>query len=182
MASPEDFLREGEQTALSTEVGRIARSIPGGGLEYVLNVLAWLRRNLPRKPYDPKLFRKRTASQVLEDQFATGCTDYGLVFVVLMRAKGIPATYLEALETRWVREGGREIQGHVFSGVFLNKHWYLVDPTNGYISIRTFLPKDKYMILTTGLDSWDVGIRSIEDLRQKAEAFREKFKLSPSKN
>lgn len=175
MAGPGDFLREGEQTTLSNEIGRIARSIPGEGLEYALNVLVWLKNHLPRKPHDPNLFRKRTASQILQDGFATGCTDYGLVFVALMRSKGIPATYVEALETGWLRNGGREIHGHVFSGVFWGGRWYLVDPARGCLSVDISVPKDKYSVLAVGLDSWDVGIRSIEDLRQKANKLRKKF-------
>lgn len=169
------FLQEGKQTKITETVKQTAGSIPGEGMDYVLNLLSWLRENLHRKPHNPKIFRKRTASQILEDGFATGCTDYGLVFVALARAKGIPTVYIEALENRWLREGGDKIHGHVFASIPLNDKWYLIDPTRGTISATDHLPREKYIVLDKGLDSWDIGIKDIKDLRKKAEKLRKPY-------
>lgn len=175
MENESEFLKEGEQTKITEAVRRVSGSIPGEGFEYVLNLLSWLQKNLEYKPHDPKLFRKRTASQILEDGFATGCTDYGLAFAALARAKKIPTTYIEALENRWLKEGGSTIHGHVFASIFVNEKWYLTDPTRGTISVSDRLSHEKYVVLGKGLDSWDIGIKDIEDLKEKAESLRNKL-------
>ena len=98
---PKRFLEAGEQTRLTQSTKDTARQFRAGGLDLILEILTWLQKNI-KEDKSPetknKLFRRRTAGQVIESKMATGCTDYALAFIALARAKGIPTKYIEAIK------------------------------------------------------------------------------------
>ncbi len=64
------------------------------------------------------VFRKRTGIQIIDDKYYTGCTDFALAFITLIRSCGIPAKYVETIDEKWLREGGNQITGHVYSQIY----------------------------------------------------------------
>lgn len=169
------FLKEGKQTTITPKIKELAASFNTKGLGFVVNTLEWVDKNLQRQKYTQKLFRKRTADGIIKSGFSTGCADDALVFIALTRGGGIPAKYVEAIETEWLEKGGKKIAGHVFAEVFVNNKWYLVDPARREISVKPIPDKNRYMVFAKGLDSWDIGIKNYEDLKERFLSFKQKY-------
>lgn len=150
------FLREGPQTKITVEIREVAKSFKKEGLELVKEILDWMRKNFRHKKDDSIAFA-RTAEEIIRSRFFTGCQDLGIVFVTFLRAKGIPASYIEA------KKKTGKFHGHVFSRVFLNNKIYFVDPTRKTVSeVENF---GNYFPIKEGLDSWDLGVRSVKDIK-----------------
>jgi len=167
-----DYLKQGEQTQITEKIETIADGFKSSGLDLIFEILNWLHKNVKPKTdseYKNEFFRKRTAEQIIDSGYATGCTDYALVFTTLVRAKNIPAKYIEAISTQWFEKGDLEhLEGHVFSEVQINNNWYIIDSQTAVI--KAWYGK-RFEILEEGLDSWDIGVRNIEDLKKKFEQF-----------
>jgi hypothetical protein len=85
------------------------------------------------------LYRKRSASRIIQDGFVTGCSDVALVFVALARALDIPARIVDSFAADWLfpAEGSsewnpRDISGHVFVDIFVDNHWCPYEPETGF--------------------------------------------------
>lgn len=77
---------------------------------------------------------KRTAKEIWESGFASGCTDYAIIFSTLARQIGIPTTCLHTAEYNWIRklqnnENHAIHIGHSFCECFYDQKWILVDPS-----------------------------------------------------
>ena len=81
----------------------------------------------------------RSAQEIFESKFATGCTDFAYVFASLARQIGIPTTILQTAQKEWANKLINNIgdfkrhYGHTFCECFLNNKWVLVDPTQSLI-------------------------------------------------
>lgn len=164
----DNFLAEGEQTKISETITAAAQTFTNAGISLVFEILSWTHSHLSQSP-DPaiknELFRKRTADEIIRSGFATGCTDYALAFIALARASGIPAQYVETIKKSWIESPDmNRLEGHVFSEVLIKETWYVVDPQGG--SVRLWYP-NLYVIAGKGLDSWDLHMRSIEDVKRE---------------
>jgi hypothetical protein len=174
--SPHEFLKQGLQTKIEENIKNIEKQIPGEGLDYIANALDWVLSNLKReqsRKVKDKVFRKRTASEIVEDGYVTGCTDTALVFIALVRAKGIPTKYVEAVNKKWLEDKDKEgkgIRGHVFAECFVSGKWYQIDPARGVIHAKPNYTK--FEIFAKGLDSWDLGIKDFKSLKEKFTNFR----------
>lgn len=170
---PKNFLQEGPQTAFGETVMRISEGITGKtACEVVFNILRWMDANLDHQSEEQsKLFRKRTAEQILQDSFGTGCTDFTLVFVTLARAKGVPTKYVELLKHDWLTSKRKKIDGHVVAEVYLEPNWYYVDPTRKTVSLK---PPSGFVLYERGLDSWNLDITH-ENWRDKFLEFRKLY-------
>lgn len=171
----QDFLKEGNQTKITENISKIASEFTGESFDLIPQILKWIHKNLKSNSDEKikeKVFRKRTAVQIIEDGFTTGCTDVALVFIVLARAKGIPTKYVEAIRNKWMEIGDEDsIDGHVFAEVFLNGEWHIIDPTDACLKFWY----DRWIIYKIGLDSWDIGIHDFQELKQKFLEFRKDF-------
>jgi len=171
-----DFLQEGKQTKITGAVKHASASISGEGFDFVVEALDWIGKNLKverDRPDRNSLFNRRTASQIIEDEFSTGCTDTALAFVALCRERSIPTKYVETIGRDWLEdkyEKGR-IHGHVFAEIYLKNKWYVVDPQRRTIYVASN-PYQVFEIYATGLDAWDVGLHSIEELQEKLRISR----------
>lgn len=163
------------QTEITSGIQSIADGFVKTGIDRIFEVLEWVHKNC--KPendpaYKKEHFRTRTAEEIIESKKLTGCTDYALVFIVLMRASGYETEYAEVIEDRWLEQGGEDIRGHVFAEVNIDGKTYIVDPQGA--CIKAWYGK-RYVIFAKGKDSWDIGIKDFKDLREKFEKFREKW-------
>lgn len=182
VTSIKKYTTPGDQTKIGPNTKKTADSIFGEGLQYIANVLDWTLTNLERensKQVKNKVFRRRTAEEILKSGFVTGCTDSALVVIAICRTKGIPTKYVEAIEKSWLEEkraGG--LRGHVFAECFINNKWYQIDPARGLIYSKQNY--SKYEILGRGLDSWDLEIRDFESLEKKFNSFKNTSTKTPN--
>lgn len=171
------FLKQGDQTQITENILKIASEFSEEGLDLVAKIIKWIRKNLKPnndKEIKDKVFRQRTAEQIIKDGYTTGCTDIGLVFAALARAKNIPTKYVETIRRKWMESEDEDfIEGHVFAEVFLNDRWYIIDPTEACLKFWY----DRHIIFAEGLDSWDVGIRNYKELKEKFIDFRKAYKV-----
>jgi len=171
------YKEEGQQTKITEYISGIIKDFKKSGIASVLEILNWMHKNIKEKQLSPgekaKIFRKRTADEIIRSGFATGCSDFSLVFVALVRARGIPAKYVETIEIEWLENGGESsIRGHVFAEIYFDGELFIVDPQGALI--RAWYGK-RYVVYAVGLDSWDIGIENFEDLKNKFSEFREKW-------
>lgn len=168
--SIEHFLGSGQQTEITPAVKKLSERFTGTGKEKVLGILDFLRTLHYKTEHKDKVFRKRTADKIIEDEYITGCTDDALVFIALVRACDIPTKYIETLDIGWIQNGGRPIQGHVYAGVYIDGEWILVDPARRIFDVD--LKNDTRVVLAEGLDSWDIGATDFETLAKMSDDFR----------
>ena len=168
------YLKSGKQTQITPLLEKTASSFRKREFELILEILDWVKNNLKKSSSSEKkdlLFRKRTSDEIVKSKIATGCTDYALVFIALIRAKKIPAKYIEAIWLKWLDKRDEQyIEGHVFVECFINNKWYIIDPQEGAIKIDY----RRFVIFAKGLDSWDIGINNFNDLKKKFLNFKKK--------
>ena len=108
---PAEWLQEGDLTQVTPEIKEIADSIPGDGVEYVVNVCRYIRQH-HFTPNNPPYRMKRTAHEILTGQNTTEeevkgvpegklpigtCTEHGVAIRALCIAKGIPAVFVDTV-------------------------------------------------------------------------------------
>lgn len=108
------------------------------------------------------LFRKRDLDQVLKEGKYPTCSDIGLLFRGLMIAQGHPTVYVETFHEDYLFD--RSFHGHVFGRVFGEDEIIFVNPRPNPIIDNQEIDIFPYIIFKEGLDSWDIGIHSYEDM------------------
>ena len=167
-----DYLKSGGQTEITSEIQKLADELLSPDeLGTVFNILKWISRNIEYKQ-NTEVFRTRTSDQILSDKYATGCTDYSLLFIAIARAAKFPTKYVEMLSKKWIENGGEMIEGHVICELKIGDEWLFVDPTMGSISIK---PTSGMIVYGKGLDSWDLELRNRKELEERFDEFRVKF-------
>ncbi|MBN1169379.1 transglutaminase domain-containing protein [Candidatus Woesebacteria bacterium] len=167
------FKESGEQSCITPEIQNIAGKIKGNVIEKSKAILE-IMSHLKYTGFDPEIFRKRTAEEIIKDGFVTGCTDSAVVFVTIARACGLSAKYVETLDTKWLKGNDQDIVGHQYAKVYdeKNNKWFWVDPSSReQIDIPS--PEDGgKVIFKEGLDSWDIGITDGETSTIALHQFR----------
>jgi len=174
---PSFYLKSGKQTEASKEIIKISSQFKLDSFDLILEIMGWLHSYFRPKPEElEKVFRKRTADEIIKSRFITGCSDYALTFVALARAKKIPVRYVETISKEWLENGDLDhIQGHVFADVYINNEWYIVDPQDGSIKSRYATFRRQQIVFGKGLDSWDLGIKDLNMMKKKFKDFKEKY-------
>ncbi len=129
-----------------------------------------------KKSYPTSLLRSRTAHEIITNGCLTGCTDFAHAFVVLARAKNIPAVVTETVSEKWIAEMVKYNQwdgakkGHFFAEVYLEdeNRWIVIDPAANKLTGRDnkgYYPSGpggnkKFLLFERGLDSWDYGVET----------------------
>ncbi|MCX6783944.1 MAG: transglutaminase domain-containing protein [candidate division WWE3 bacterium] len=145
-------LTEGEQTKVTERIQKLADSLTGDGLEFLMNASEYLQRNSVSNGTEQKLrsdksfvfpdLFERTADEILQPcpklkdnkPLIKGCTDRGKVFRALCVAKGIPAVFVDTLDANYleaIKSAGQIIEpkrGHVFIDVCVDGEWHTVNP------------------------------------------------------
>ena len=172
------YLIPGPQTQITQEIKEIASDINGTVLEKAQKILDIGPSFVKSQEYDKEVFRKRTASQIIQDGYITGCTDAALLFITLARATGIPAKYIETIDKEWLRNGGDSVEGHIFSQIYdESRGWVWVDPMQRKVDS----PPENRVVFKEGLDSWDIGINDFDSLKTNFDEFRKQWLLENSK-
>ena len=176
-------MKANSQIKITPKVKAISNSLEGSNLEYVFSALDWLKRNLKLERKHPDwttLFRARTASEIIESGFILGCTDMTLAFIALANAKGIETTYVEAIRKNWLESTtDGPIKGHIFVELTLKDRNYIVDSEMGRVTLES--PYKGFVIYKRGKDSWNIGIKSREDLTNKFNEFKKNYQGNLSK-
>lgn len=166
------------QTEITQKIKDIILAFKTTGLDRIFEVLMWIHKNLKLdtdKEFKKEYFRTRTAEEIIDSGKLTGCTDYALVFLALIRASGFEAKYVEAIETKWLEEDEDTILGHVFVEVKLGGKWYILDPQAA--AIKVWYGK-RYAIFAKGEDSWNIGIKNFSELEEQFVEFKKHYKKS----
>lgn len=167
------YLQAGKQTKITSNIAKVSTSINGSSNHKIQLILDYVK-SLRYASFNIELFRKRTADQIIKDNFVTGCTDSCLIFVALCRACEIPAKYVETIDISWLENGdSNSISGHQYSQVWIGreKRWIWVDPFGNRID--TLSPENEgRVIYKIGLDSWSIGISDMKSLKEKFDVFR----------
>lgn len=163
--APEAFLAAGPQTTMSP-TWRVPDDVARAeGDEQIAEAVLRHARKLRHDDGDkPRLFRRRTAEQILASGFATGCTDHALAALPLLRARGVPAVYVEAFRRDWL-DGEAAFAGHVFVEALIQGEWRILNPAAGRVEPRY----DEHVVVARGLDSWDIGLENGDDVNAAAQ-------------
>lgn len=170
-SDPTVFLQHGEQTCLTSEILAVAQLFNNRkGISTLREIYRWMFDNL--RDGDADKFG-RTAHEIVRSRVVTGCTDWGLVFAALARAKGIPAVVVQSAKIRWIKKVNRAGQyarpvfGHIFVEVYIGDQWYLVDSQNGFIwddyDVNNFCLPYGYYVFAKSIEVWDTGVRNLEE-------------------
>jgi hypothetical protein len=110
-----------------------------------------------------------TVDEILKRNTLTGCTDYGLVFAALCRAKGIPTVFLQTARIDWIKDLREQnnnsgmIRGHILVEVYIDNQWYLIDSTAGKLYLKydrnNFSLDDGYYVFAKSLEVFDMGTK-----------------------
>lgn len=167
-ANPQVFLTGGPQTTTTPLITQTAdRFNDRKDVTTIQEIWQWCSDNLG--PGEADKFC-RTADNILTSRIATGCTDYGLAFAVLARAKGIPTVFVQTARIDWVEDQVTNssekgmIRGHILVEVFIGGQWYLVDSTAGKLFLSydktNFSLPDGYYVFAKSLEVYDSGVKS----------------------
>ena len=176
------WLKSGTQSEVTMHVKNAIASIDGDGLQYVLNMMKYLKDGHHKADASnfKTLFRKRTAEEIILSDEIVGCSDYAVAFCALARGKGIPTIFVEMPEKSWVEsDDTQRFANHDFCKIYINNTWYWVDPTRGNIGTQGphNVGGDKeYVLFAEGLDSWDLGLKDWDSYTKKYLKFRDVWK------
>jgi len=100
------------------------------------SLINWINHNIHFSNEDSiqKLKFSRTSKEIWESGYASGCTDFALLFCTFARQLNIPTTLLHTAEYNWLQnflhnEYQEVHYGHSFCECFYNNKWILIDPT-----------------------------------------------------
>ena len=157
------------QTEPNEEMRVLSNTFTQEGEELCLMLSGWIRRNLI---YDKSFAvkRTRTASEIFISKRVTGCIDVALVFLSLMKERGIAASFIETINKQWLEEKTpkKMIEGHIFCRIEINNKEIIYDPMNSTIATeeRFFLQSKEYVKILEGKDSWAIGLMTNDDLKK----------------
>lgn len=163
------YIPTGRQTEITEEVVAVSSSLQGEGEELIQNISKFIQGMGQVVESDGPDFR-RTAAEIIADHRYNGCNEAGVVFVALLRAKGKPATYIQAFQREALFNYSPEhprLKGHVFLETEIEDQVKIVNATTGEITSQ--IPED-YLEAARGLDAWDIGLKEgFADLKRLFE-------------
>ncbi len=169
----------GEQTQITAKVKEVADGIKGEGVVLATKISEHIKSmDVVENSEEPDF--TRTADQILESNTYNGCNEAGVVFAALLRAKGVPTTYIQTLNKKAAynySEDNPSLNGHVFLeanfGDGDDENIKIINSTTGEITDE--LPENM-MVGTKGLDSWDIGLKEgFDDLQKVFEEKHQKL-------
>jgi len=188
-----DLVREHAEKALAVEINEGKDSHPNLQKAYKVSKYLYQIPRVGGYIKDPKtkeelqktrdtkdrLFRKRTAHEILEQGIYPTCSDFGIVFKSLMIALEVPSVYVEMFHEDYLLD--KKFHGHVVVKIQAGEKWYYIDPQNNQKRVSETLEELFPLVFyKEGLDSWDIGIRSYSDMhkarQESLEELMERYK------
>lgn len=185
-SSPEKYLSPGMLSDLSQEKFEMVQSYfekrvkPKTKVDIINGIYKYMKdgNNFSSYAAGGALIAKRTVGQIFEEKTLSGCHDWGLVLCTLLRKFNIPAVYVDSALVGWAQnyiDGiGGSFEGHIFVEAFVDGRWILLNSTNA-LAIKDYDPLNpllgfcekgtNYFVMFKGLDPWDYGIYSNEDVQ-----------------
>lgn len=123
-------------------------------------------------------FNTRTAGQILDDNYATGCTDFAIVLCAFLKELNISYEYVDVLEKRWLDASMEEkkVMGHAF--IEVNK--LLMDPQRKIIYHDPEFVLQRYVVFGKGAEPHELGLTDFQTNMKKYFDFKENYKTSKS--
>lgn len=208
-ASIKEYLNNGPQTQPGTWFSRNYQNNFGdypnqGTSEEKLHYLAhWIDEHIINSDYNHGISLteiekgSHTADELLgKKAHASGCTDTGLMFVALARAKGFPTVYVDTYKLDYLNSllhsavRPNLIEGHVFVNVYYNQAWHIFDPVAQSLATNTYNPENacredsrvigdegcyvrdgafSYVVVKKGKDLWDMGFQNRGEVNSAIE-------------
>lgn len=128
-----------------------------------------------------RLFRKRDIDAILACGPLPTCSDFGILLRGLMAAQGVPTAYIEAFHADYILDRpwrAARVMSHALARVFYDGTSLLIDPraqAHFYDDEHHLMRERSHVIAAEGLDSWDLGVRSLRDLDRLMHAKREEL-------
>lgn len=115
----------------------------------------------------------KTADDILKKDTINGCHEAATLATAILRAKGVPVTYIQTLEREALENfpEKKNLRGHVFLEIYDNDEKKIFNPMTGQITKK--IP-DKYIEGVRGLDSWDCQL--IDGTKDLNRLFNKKYK------
>jgi len=171
----------GEQTQITSKVKDIAGGIKGEGVIAVMKIADHIKSMDVIDASEGPDFT-RTAEEILEGDGVKGCNEAGVVFAALLRAKGTPTTYIQALDREFLINYDVKkpsLRGHVFLEADFGdngeggENKKIINSTTGEITGE--LPENM-VVGGRGFDAWDIGLKEgFGDLQEMFEEKREEI-------
>jgi hypothetical protein len=119
-------------------------------------------------------FNRRTAGQILNDKYATGCTDYAIVLCSFLKELNMPYSYVEVLEKRWLEAPmeERKVLGHAL----VKTNNLLLDPQVKIIYHNPEFGLRRYEIFGEGNEPYDLGLTDFQTNMKLYLEFKEAYK------
>lgn len=166
-SNPDLFLQTGEQTKAREKILDLAEKINDNKNLSTIKEIFNIVNTIPMVTEGEKF--ALTADQII-DRGLTGCTDRGLVFAAISRAKGIPTVSVHTARIDWMddkynnRTESNFYRGHNLVEVYIDNQWYLIDSSSGKI----FLDYDKsnlslsdgYYVFAKSVEVYDIGAKN----------------------
>lgn len=176
------WLKEGKKTQVTSAVKACAESIQGEGFALIENIATHVRSLLNKKEKSHTNVRPdaRTlsADDILKGSIVIDCISAATLFRALCIARGIPAVFVETLQEEWTKNPKLPVEGHIFVDVEVEGKWQTIDPSSpqwlhNYEDYSS-PPKGKYIVVGKGLDSFDLGYKTMKEFIEWAA---KKYKL-----
>lgn len=162
------------QCEVTPAIEKLCTHIPGTGEKLVHNITEYVRTLRVENSDSPDF--SRTADEIVLSGYRKGCNEAGIVFLTILRAKGVEATYIQAFSKEKLINYGKDgyflRDGHVFLRTQISGKSVVINSTTG--EITDDIPSE-YVLGKEGSDSWDIGLRTPEDYKKLFEETREKL-------
>ncbi|MEI6731707.1 MAG: transglutaminase domain-containing protein [archaeon] len=182
---PEFYLQHGKYTAPGKVVSeKVVECKKLFGLEKRLEYITGIIRGLgvfPDSDEKYRLRRARGAEDILASNKLTGCVDYSLILLSMVRELGIPARYVETFRQDFFDNPDKDgVSGHIFVDLFVDGEWREYNPAKGFVpsgGYHLVIPEKKnelgnqhmrwheYVPIAKGLDFSDLRLLQDGDMR-----------------
>lgn len=187
-----NYSNQGQQTAPGPYIIKNLDNIPDDGKtasEIMIEISKWIENSIMKSSFnsninlDDKEKGAKTAEEMIaKKEHAEGCTDFGIMFVSLARAKGFPTIFVDTYSSEILGALNKKIipsiiKGHVFANIFFDGAWHVYDPVGKSFFEPAYTGRCKenpnllgpegcyfldegggyYFITGKGLDLWDLG-------------------------
>ena len=172
-----NYLNNSGQCSINDDIKEFCKNIPNiDNIDKIKELDKIFYEYFSRDTSTPKF--SRSVIDIFNSKTFSGCSDIGMMMASILREKGIPTIYVETANVDWLNKElnnlpGHEIMyGHIFLEIFVDKKWYLYDPTfrilyDKYDSSNNNYPR-RYYVFAKGENANSLGVYSTKDERSLA--------------